>query len=149
MHHTAELLLAPDYPEPEGWLSDLVSGPSIQLWWPVASLPPEMGWLETAERLPDDNSCAYYLLAWVACFSDSEALFGVHEASDGSIPEIHIDYETLAHLIAEADTRVRRQGEHPMLSVYRLHRLSGRRFRAYLRVRPDAPANDTGAAIEE
>jgi hypothetical protein len=128
----AELVMAPDWPEPEPWRRDLTEAPSLRLYWPVASLPAELGWLPTAVKLDGEPTGQYFLEVDASFYPDGVSLYGVALYEHGENPHAFIEMERLAYLIEEADTDVRASTDDPSarLTLYRTWEPSLRRYRA-------------------
>lgn len=144
-----ELVMAPDWPEPQRGEQDLTQLHSIRLFWPVPSLPEDMGWLATAVQLPGEVSGQYFLEVDATLYGDGVSLYGVASDEQGTQPSTFILYEQLAYLIAQADTAVRSHDAPPArLTLYRAAEASGRYYRAALGLQEvpeiaiDAPDDD-------
>lgn len=128
-----ELIMAPGWPEPQAEQQDLTQLYSIRLFWPVPSLPEDMGWLPTAVTLSGEVSGHYFLEVDATFYGDGVSLYGVASNELGAQPTTFIPYEQLAYLIAQADTAVRSLDDPPArLTLYRTAEVSGRYYRAAL-----------------
>ncbi len=140
-----ELVMAPGWPDPQEEQQDLTQMSSMRLFWPVPSLPEDMGWLPTAVKLAGEVSGQYFLEVDATFYGDGVSLNGVASDALGTPPATFLSYEQLAYLIDQADTAVRSRDDPPArLTLYRTAEPSGRRYRAMLGLReaPD-PQDDS------
>jgi hypothetical protein len=145
----AELVMAPDWPEPEAWRRNLTNAPALLLYWPVAHLPASMGWLPLAQKLPGERTGQYFLEVYASFYPDGVSIYGAHAPDGETCPHAFIEHEELEHLIEDADTAVRRQSDPPpRLTLYRPYQPTARRYAAYLGVR-DSEADEADFAFDD
>jgi hypothetical protein len=87
-------------------LGNIVYRRTVNLHWPVESLPERMGWLPTAQALPEDRSKRYFLSVEASFSDEGMVVYGNRPSPDGDSPYEEIDYDELRSLVQESGTTI-------------------------------------------